>query len=809
MLRPRLLALALAVVPSSHARARGRADDLLSHALLSRLSLQEQAGGVEFRVLFEPPERPDPDRAARLEALFTSWLPALAERCRVDVVEPCKLAARDDAPRPALVILSRSATFENARRYASPRPESGARVATWSEPAAVVTWWDQPLERLARHELRWPVLAGAAALWLSRYDHRASERRGEQRWLLEGLAGYVAAHGDGALPRDLAAHELCAPALARIAETLSDPTRLSAALLPLALLVGTDAPDARAAVAAERASQAGFELGPAGGDAYFGEQAALWAHFLLHAEDERCRAGFLSYATQLLGGLEVGAPKLRQALGVIELDELDARFAAHVRALAAEHAARPAADPSLPHAALLPAARTDRQRAVAALTEVVSGALERSLAELDRALAEGADPEGLVAHERARLAALLEARDGFAQGLPGAGVRLRLTLDGKPAGVEVVRIEDGELVFKKARAGVERIAIGAIPFGDLARSMAPLGAAPQTVATFLALAGDARWAEGLTEECAAGLRGFLELMGEARARAALRQLASTPTPADAAGLEARVAAVGALVAEHGTSETLRGVLSPLRLHAIDLLEASFRAGDGLSRALAGKVEDLGGRARARQLQLRRPRPARGLGARRRLPAGFDGEPAPDRRRGRGGERRDPGREPRAPGRRGAAARAADGGAAEGGLRADLRARAAGLRAELHGPGRGVRRRRGELRRGLGPVRPRRDRPALARAIQLARTEGPRGVKAAKVYSLELAHGGSEATLSVAGQIAQRVAVSGRDEGRLLLWAHADTPLAVPSLTVEGHLSENALEKLRTVWVEKRLGEMGL
>lgn len=810
MLRPRLLALALvtSIVLPAPAQPRDGADELLSNALLMRLRLQETATEGEFRVLLEPTVDPDPDHATRMEALFTSWLPALAERCRLDVVEPAKLGLRDGAPRPALVILSRSATFENARRYATLRPPTGATVVTWADPAAVVTWWDRPLERLPRHELRWAVLARAAALLLSRYDQRPPERRGEQRWLLEGLAGYVAAHGDGALPRDLAAHELCPAALAHIAEPLGDPARLAAALLPLEVLLATDVPEKRQAVAAERASQAGFELGPAGGDAYFAEQAALWAHFLLQAEDGRWREGLLSYATQLLGGLEVGAPKLRAALGVIDLAELDAPFAAHLRALAAEKAARPPADPSLPHAALLPGARTDRQRAVAALAAVASGALERALAELDRALSEGADPQGLVAHERARIAVLVEARDSFAQGLPGAGVRLRLTLEGKPAGVEVVRIEDGELVFKKARAGVERIAIAAIPFGDLARSMKPLGVAPATVAAFLALAGDPQWSDGLPQECVEDVRGLLELMGEARARAALAALASTPTPSDAAGLEARVASVGRLVAEHGSSETLRGVLTPLRQHAVELLEASFRAGDGLSRALAGKVEDLGG-------------------GRVRVSYSFD---APDQ--------------------------LADWARADGYLQdttthlppigvapEQAGATIQGGNLELLG--------RVALRHVLPMAAPLkvtyelvygRSRPGAAqnstvlvavcddgaasyvgawdlydldaidlpsRAIHIARAEGPRGVKPAKAYSLELAHGGGEATLTVAGQIAQKVEVSRREEGRLLVWVHADTPLAVPSLTVEGRVSEAALEKLRAVWVERRLGELGL
>ena len=783
-----------------------------THPLLGRIELLDLPSAGAFRIVYEPPRRPNPAHATRVNELFVPWLAQLTEIVQEELLERADLVPRPDAGRPALIVFGQSATLANAARYADLEP--GVRVGRWHDLDAIVTWWDKSQELAGGYRTRAPVLREAVSMLLGNCDLRIT---GELNpgWLVVGLAEAFSAHDD-AQPDALQSPPLSPAALERLEDALADPDRRAKALVSLSELVAADGAVERGSLAQASAQAAGIELDGDEEDAWYAEQSALWVHFLMWGEGGRRRHGLLEHLGAVLADSGTEA-NLAGRLEVNDLSELEDAYRAHVAAHAGfgppvEVGPIDASAEALPHPELLPPPRTDHEQATAALAHALSGDLEAALDRMEAArdVARSLYGKELLEAECVRLAAAIEARDARISALVGSGSRLRLTIDGRGSSHEVEGVEDGELLLD-GRRGVDSVRIVEIPPADLARMLERVG--PPTVVAYLELLGGSDgWEKRLDDSPESeALRGQAEdmtrVVAEARARAALRLLAAEETPEGTAEVQAFLGRLGATVREHGQTETLRSARKVLREHTTGLLQAVFE-GQGLTDRLEGRIETEPSGVVRVAYEFDRPEEL----------ADFVQAPGylPDR-----------------------AAKLPPTGLGPGENETVVR----GGNLEVQGSV--------VLRHMLpmtAPIRVRyevlygRARPGKERAatilvaicddgagnyvgawdifdleaidiesgnVALAYTETDRILVPARSYAIELSHTGKGAVLLVGGQKIQEVATGPRDTGSLLLWFHTDVYLALRKLEVEGTVAPDAIETVRDAWVEERLVELGL
>jgi hypothetical protein len=85
----------------------------------------------------------------------------------------------------------------------------------------------------------------------------------------------------------------------------------------------------------------------------------------------------------------------------------------------------------------------------------------------------------------------------------------------------------------------------------------------------------------------------------------------------------------------------------------------------------------------------------------------------------------------------------------------------------------------------------------------------RSIKPAKAYKVELKHDGRKVTLTVDGKKTREIACGPRQAGALFLWVHAEVPVAIKRLEIEGRLDPEGAEDARRAWIEGKLEQSGL
>jgi hypothetical protein len=231
----------------------------------------------------------------------------------------------------------------------------------------------------------------------------------------------------------------------------------------------------------------------------------------------------------------------------------------------------------------------------------------RTAAALERVAALRAAAQGYFAARQEREAARLEAwralRDAYLAQLVSSGGKLVLPDGDKKARVGVERREGGVLHLAPNKPGWKTLAVEELPPGDLAQQMDrdADGLAPSWVRLYgYALAGTERWSKLLKDDApeAAALRAdanadFARLLNAGRCAEELARLSAAPAPADVAQADLLLARIDALRKEGAALDFVADRKLPLRALAASAHRVRFDAA-GLSGALKGKVQDLGG-----------------------------------------------------------------------------------------------------------------------------------------------------------------------------------------------------------------------
>jgi hypothetical protein len=815
LLAPALLCLPLAN-PSQ--------DTLEEHALFSRLTLEQVPCHRAIRLLVQAPRREDAEHMASVTELYAPWLAAAASAIDNEYGIPNRLESQAKLPLD-VVVLGSIPSYKNAQRYV-PHPTDDHEWAAFVEPPGIVTTrWDRSLRRVPGWELRVPILRLATRELLRAYQ--AVEAPLEP-WLLAGIPAFIVNHGPDATPADLAHPAPWAAALERLRSVLDSEERRQAFLIPLSELIDCPGPEQAAELGQKHARLADLKLQhhpyDLPGSEVFAEQASLWIHFFHQGRAGRYQETFRQYVAKALYG-NGGSEGLALTLGVDSLDELDTPFLVHMNLLLGGNLiALPeielAARAKIHHAGIVPEGLGRDGLRVAALARAVGGDLEGAIMELEKASMESTDAalRSSLLNEQFRLVQAQNLRRKFIVSLLGSTRKLRLTRGEETVSVVLADLVDDVLYFKPHRTDLEQLPMGQVLPGDVVRSMGSRAAqyGPGWVTPYLALLDrDERWDRKFDREAdgAAALEqalqeGLAERIQAAHLHAHLRILACTPAPTapfEAQALLALCREATGLERSGALAENLwqsaRPALAQLagscwsflfeRAGAEGLVSVPIQPlGDGRIRLTydfndAGEIADF---VPAGDYLLERSRDLFTLQSPQSTMAVAGGE-----WRGRGHAVF---RHPLV-------------------LQPPLR-----VRYELvygrprPGKGRESTVLVGICDDGAGSYVGAWDLFDLeaidipSRRIETDYEQGPRSLKSAQAYSIELRHDGKHAELLVDGESKARVAADARTSGALILLVHSEVTVAIRRLELEGRLDPGAMDTARELWVAGQVRGMG-
>lgn len=584
MSRPLPLALlaAVATAPLSAAPQEPLPSALRDHALLGRLSLHPAGDYTPFFLYLEEPPTPDPEHLATVQALYGPWLQELGTLFLEEFVVPGSLRLDEDPLLP-VVVLSKGATFQNAKRYEEEPSHLSSRVLVLGAAGnaagtqwALVTQWDSSLSRVPDAQLRTPVLYRAVETLIAAH-HRGVRRLPVESWVVEGLAGYLSGNEEGMEPDDLEKPPVPPGPMTRLKVHLEDPDRRAALILSLEELATTHGSNQRFSLLRRRAASVDVELGLEEALQIVRDQAALWMHFLDRGDRGRRSEGLRRYVARVLRD-EGSLAELAATFGVDDLAELDVAFSAHLDLLLGGGdvaSAVPVVEEGQVFVEdLITGEHTTEERIAAALGRAARGNLTVALQRLEAALAGTETPEErerLTAElERVRVA--LEARESFLASLVEDKRKLRLTVGGESVVADVEAYEGGVATLRSNKAELASVAADELAAGDLARSMGNDASkhGPQWLAPYLLLlAEDPQWDRKLDVDDPAGAAlaaaapALASLVHEGVANAELGAIARTPLPGAPFEADAAIARVRALLEGHGDTLAVANVREEL------------------------------------------------------------------------------------------------------------------------------------------------------------------------------------------------------------------------------------------------------
>lgn len=781
-------------------------DRWASHRILGGLHVVAAARCGPFELLVQAAPEDQRDHRGRARGLLAPWLEGLG----AILVRDHGVPAAGEA-LPVLVLTDREA-HGRIQRLARARPERGA---FWLPNPGVVVAHTDPEWSTRPHLLRTPLLEEAARALLNA-GHAGEGGAPAERWYVDGLARYLAQHGDGDRPAVMELPPPCRSALEALREVYGEGRDGRVQRLSLTELVNLHDDRKRVSHLSEKARRAGEQ---APGDErvrdLFDHQSALWMHYLQQGQGGRLREGIRAYGAAVLSD-RGGLVALTRALPVERLHELDEPFAGWVQGLLTGIGPAGVGSPGLAsavgsspwdaaqirHGGLILPASSATDQVACALGLAWEGDLDQAIAFLERMGQGAAGPDGLTLEgERTRLEAARSARDAFLAELPGSKRRVRFFDGGQLVPASVVRIEDGTLVLAKNKAGRDRLAVAELTPAELRASLGRRleSYGPAWIGNYLdLLAGEEKWRRNLERDGPLADAGdeLAALAREGGLRCRLAQLAMRPLAQEVRELDALLADVGALAAEdHPHLERARPGLRDLARRA---LLAHYRV-TGLGGALAGSVT----RRRERVT----------------VTYSFDGAH----------ELADWVEDPTYLAERWAesdATRSAPGFEVE---RGSLRGRGATcfrhllqfdaprVRYELvvngdasttvtahvlvgicdDGNGNYV---------GAIGIHDLESVDGKRRATDFAKQ---RPIEMGRVYAVGLRHGGELATMSVDGESRRSVGTGRLRSGGVFVKLHSESEIEIRSLEIAGRLAPGAEERLRDAWLRRRLAAIGL
>ena len=818
-----LLPLLTALAPAQTAMdtLRGR---IAEHRLLGRLDTGLLHHYPPFVVFFETPRKPDPEREADLQERYGPWLESLAQTYHGTFVIPGRIPEPTTMFLVPLYIVDGQAAFRNARRHATEtRPRYPQRTLALDDLTMVVTLADSGDDKRPTEMTRVPVMFEATRALVKAWCE-GSYPGLEEQWLIDGLSGYYSSDG----VQDVADYQN-PPVNGSALKWLQglDESERENLLVDLNTLVGLGGEEYRHEELLLRNRKAGGgNLSPVATNTIWYHLTTLWTHYLLRGEGGRWRTKAVKYVADVMRG-DRGVQTLKQALEVDSLTELNEGFALHWNALlrgegveAGPAGTLPTAggDPGVVTEALAIDPKDGSARLAVAMSRAARGALGPATAEIEEILGE-LDDQAMkfkLQAELERLAIAASARDKFLESLVGTRRKLSFKNEGETVKTKVLAMEDGVLTLEaKKEDDLASIPVEKISLADIAlamgRDVEDFG--PEWLkGYYLALSGDPKWSRFIDTKSTSGkaLARTLEKdmagwISSGMALLSLDDLSRVPIPGDPESGERVIDSVKSLLDTYGDSDAVQAAKPALRGLAQEALLPLF-AQNGVRDLVRGKITPLkDGRVRL-EYNFKDPNQLEDLTP--------DDDYLADKREVRGELSAD-------------ALKA--GFAVRGGQLSGTGAKVFRLPIAFEAPivryrmvyGRATGSAFANMTVGIcddgkGSYIAAHDVFDLE-VVDLAEgfvraeyEEGARTVKDAKPYKLELKHDGKkEIALLVNGRLVRKAACGPRLAGEVFVWFHANSPIALQSLIVEGLPVLTGQEDKKAAWVEAQLTEMGL
>jgi len=235
----------------------------------------------------------------------------------------------------------------------------------------------------------------------------------------------------------------------------------------------------------------------------------------------------------------------------------------------------------------------------AALALASTGDLDGGLAGLQAlAKSDDADLQARVGREIARLEGLRSWRDAWLKDLQSSNKNLRVLVEGKMAAFKIEKIDGGDVIFTKARKGVDRVALKdlspSLLLENLGKGLRDLE--PTWLQGYLPGLAQAEWdpaaLEGVEAQTLEEMGQYPWMLHLGSLLGEIQALAKVGYPEGREALVATLDRVGAVNKAQATIPALQGMGSDLKSYAADLATKAYEQA-GLPDLLKGAATDLG------------------------------------------------------------------------------------------------------------------------------------------------------------------------------------------------------------------------
>ena len=248
---------------------------------------------------------------------------------------------------------------------------------------------------------------------------------------------------------------------------------------------------------------------------------------------------------------------------------------------------------------LAPWADVDEAKIAKGLALAEQGQIAAAIESLDAAK-EGLDAATLarLETERERLVALQTYRQGWLRELAKGGKNLRFPVEGKMLAFKVDRLEDGVVHFKKARKGIDQVAVADVSVGmildNLGRGMKKVE--PAWLQAYLpSLAQrefDPKKIQGVTPEQLSEFEDYAWMLELGAVTNEILALSEAGYPQTRDAQMALIARLGGVMGKHTKIPALKGIADDLKSYAADLAKLAFAEAQ-LKDLLHGQATELG------------------------------------------------------------------------------------------------------------------------------------------------------------------------------------------------------------------------
>jgi hypothetical protein len=662
------LALTFAFVPPADAQDEGFAapvpkspaeyiqavqEELKTHKYFSTVLLVEDKSADPVLLFLHKPQVEKEGWQAVMAGRAAPWLKKANERFRDVFAVPLGLSRLPQTPLSIVCVLQTQGDYSNYSQKVLPQSVFGGG-ASFERRYHVTTGFDSGGNMSAAQ--RSAALVAEFARALVKEHGAASAAPPREAWIEWGISGYFGMSA-GKSPQSLDAPHVEFTWLNYLFGNLENDDERFAYPFPLREIASMTSLSDASTHAKARVSSVDLELDGRFAQFVFQIQAASWFEFLLDADSGKHREGFRKYLAGAFAG-HGEAKELFEALGVADDLSLDR---AHIRwmierydagkpkvplgAAAADKFFRtpekkplaPAgsptsASPNAPRSKTGGAAFDPRSIGLApedleaehglALQLVRAGDVEAARPRLAVLLerARGGPSERRVERDVQRLDAFAALRERFLAHLVDSPEKHTFEVEGKKVVAKVVRVEGGFVVLGENRQKLDKLPVASLTPFVVARDLpGKLASGPEgwVKPWGFVLEGDERWKKALAGDDGPvrQLRNDAEdwigrVVAEGVVAKALDELASAGVPKDEFDAAVCVDRIDRLVKQARESKLVTARLGSLASLAESALGLEYDPQD-LERALACRIERLGGQRVRVTLGFEEPQPLRG------------------------------------------------------------------------------------------------------------------------------------------------------------------------------------------------------